>query len=180
MRQPSVIALFLILAATSATAEDLTNCNTAEVAQQEGSFEMAIESWTRCINEGDLTRDHLKAAYNNRGNAYTHAGDYEQAVQDYGHVIDLDPEYTPAYNGRCWTLALMLRPKDALKDCNRSLSLDPSFFHALDSRALVYWMLNDYTLARLDLKQAREIDPSRPDWSERFGEFEDLISGREI
>ena len=76
MRQPSVIALFLILAATSATAEDLTNCNTAEVAQQEGSFEMAIESWTRCINEGDLTRDHLKAAYNNRGNAYCPSSEF--------------------------------------------------------------------------------------------------------
>lgn len=180
MHQPYAIALFLILAATSANAEDLANCNSAEAAQKKGGYEMAIESWTRCIHEGDLTRDHLKAAYNNRGNAYTHEGDYERAVQDYDRVIDLDPEYTPAYNGRCWALAQMFRPKDALRDCNKSLSLDPEFFHALDSRALVYWMLHDYSLARLDLKQAREIDPSRPTWNERFQEFEDLVSGRQI
>jgi hypothetical protein len=40
------------------------------------------------------------SAYNDRGNAYRHKGDYARAIADYTQAISLNPNYASAYNNR--------------------------------------------------------------------------------
>ena len=64
----------------------------------------------------------------------------------------------------------------ALADCDESLRLNPDDATALDSRAFAYWLLEKQEKARLDLELARELDPARPTWEDRFAEFEKKFS----
>jgi Flp pilus assembly protein TadD len=43
-------------------------------------------------------------AFNNRGNIYTKLKQFEKAIQDYNQAIELDPEYTHAFNNRFFKL----------------------------------------------------------------------------
>ena len=45
----------------------------------------------------------------------------------------------------------------------------------LDNRALAYWLLGEHDKAQRDLELAREINPSRPTWQERFREFDEIF-----
>ncbi len=69
----------------------------------------------------------------------------------------------------------MRRAEEALPDYDKALRLLPDQPEILDSRALAYWLLDEHDKAQQDLERAREIDPSRPVWQERFREFEGMF-----
>ena len=48
---------------------------------------------------------------------------------------------------------------------------------ALDSRALVHWLMSRDELARADLERARALNPSFRPWQERFKDFEKMFFG---
>ena len=53
----------------------------------------AIKHYTEAIKlKPDFTE-----AYNNRGNAYYHIGDYNRAIEDYDKAIEIQPDYANAY-----------------------------------------------------------------------------------
>lgn len=115
-------------------------------------------------------------ARTNRGMAHIAKGAFVQALLDYDMAIELDPAYGPAYASRCWLFGFMGYGDTALADCDESLRLNPLDAAALDSRAFAYWLLEEQERARLDLELAREIDPARPNWEDRFAEFEKKFS----
>ena len=44
-------------------------------------------------------------AYYGRGNAYSRLSEYDHAIQDYDKVVELDPKFLLAYEGRgCYLL----------------------------------------------------------------------------
>ncbi len=83
MRLLVVIALSFALYVTNARSEDPEYCYTGLEAHESGNHELAINSYTRCIDLGDLTVGNLAAAYFNRANAYYDMRDYDQAILDY-------------------------------------------------------------------------------------------------
>ena len=175
MNMLAVGALVLLAATGDAPIENLEYCFKGVAAQQAGDHGLAVEQITRCIERGALETPNLVVAHYNRGYAHAAAGDHEKAARDYGEAIRLDPAYAPAYNGRCWSRALLRRPEGALADCDESLRLSPDLPTTLDSRALAYWLLGHRGEARRDLERARAFDPSLPSWEERFRAFEDLF-----
>lgn len=100
---------------------------------------------------------------------YQSLGDYPAALdqidQWLGHHT-LRDEQAMGLNNRCWLRAIFNRDlQEALKDCNRALSLrmtaqkDPD---ALDSRGLVYLRLGSLKNAVEDYDSALQINPKIP------------------
>src|SRR5262249_38751328 len=64
------------------------------------SPDIQIGGCTALIDAGKETPQTLVIAYNNRGNAYTAKGEYDNAIQDYDQSIKLNPNYARAFNNR--------------------------------------------------------------------------------
>lgn len=71
--------------------------------------------------------------YNNRGNAHTETGDWEQAIQE-----------------------------QALADYNKALKLDPNYADAYYQRGLLYGAFGDHEQAALNFKRYLELVPDAP------------------
>ncbi|WP_420136484.1 aspartyl protease family protein [Sphingomonas sp.] len=76
-----------------------------------------------------------------------------------------DADRASAYNGRCWSRALLNRELErALSDCNTALRLRPGYPAFLDSRALVQLRLGRLDAAIADYDAALTLTP-RNAWS---------------
>jgi len=137
-------------------------------------YEQAVRDFTEGIRLAPQASG-LELVFFYRGLAYEEMGNYEKSIADYTKAIDLDPDFWDPLSARCWVYGLVRRPHDALRDCNESLRLMPDDPGTLDSRALAFWLLGEQDKARSDLEEARRIDPSLPDWQQRFREFEELL-----
>ncbi len=151
------------------------DCQKADSALGEGDYSLAIDHYLSCIDSGDLPDKVLAAVYHHLGNAYSAKDNHYQAIEDYSEAIALDPNYAWAYNNRCWSYGVLRRAEEALPDCDEALRLLPDQPEMLDSRALVYWLLDENAKARQDLVRAHQLDPSLPTWQERFREFEGMF-----
>ena len=68
-------------------------------------------------------------------------------------------------------LRSVVEPRKALDDCTISLGIRPNDAYTLDSRAYVYWQLDNLDAARLDLEHARRLNGYIKPWQIRFKEF---------
>jgi len=82
----------------------------------------AISACSTVIQSGDpsLRQDALI----NRGLAYTSRRWYTQALADFDALVKLNPKLSGAWNSRGWVYLKMDRPKEALADFDRALSLE--------------------------------------------------------
>lgn len=88
--------LFLAFGVTAAHA-DMSACASAYVKK---SVDERIELYTICIRSGDMSRENLSGAFNNRGQAYLEKGDEAQAFSDFSNSIKYDPKWGTAYLNR--------------------------------------------------------------------------------
>ncbi len=89
------------------------------------------------------------------------AGRKDAAITTIDAAIAAKPGAPDLLNSRCWlkgTLNVML--DTALKDCTKAIALSDSSEKVLDSRAMVYFRLNQMDDALADLNTALEQDPS--------------------
>lgn len=102
------------------------------------------------------------------GSMLTAADDYDGALLNFDAWLKAHPEDASrpaAFNGRCWTRALLNRELDrALDDCNAAIRLRRDNAAFLDSRALVRLRRGELTLALADYDAAIRIAP-RQAWS---------------
>jgi tetratricopeptide (TPR) repeat protein len=56
-----------------------------------------------------------------RGTAYADLKQFKKAIQDYNQAIELDPEYTHAFNNRGFAYADLKQFKKAIQDYNQAL-----------------------------------------------------------
>jgi len=104
-------------------------------------------------NPNDLNK------YYNRGNVYRHMGKYEQAIEEYNRVIELDSEYTNAYFFRGiihWNLG---KYEQALEDYDRVIQINPKHAVAYNNRGDSYLKLGQYEQAIENYEQAIQLDP---------------------
>jgi tetratricopeptide (TPR) repeat protein len=99
-------------------------------------------------------------AYLFRGNLHQDKGQYDAAIDDFSRALDLQPNSFDAYNGRCWTRALIGKDlQAALADCNSALGLNSAAAEAVDSRGLVYFRLGQFAQAISDYSAALSFNP---------------------
>jgi tetratricopeptide (TPR) repeat protein len=87
-------------------------------------------------------------------------GDKEYAIKTINAAIAETPGNPELLNSRCWLKGTMNTMLDtALKDCTKAIALSDSAEKVLDSRAMVYFRMNQFDDALADLNAALEQSP---------------------
>jgi tetratricopeptide (TPR) repeat protein len=95
-------------------------------------------------------------------------GRFQEAVVQYRKALDVAPARAPYWNGLCWARAGTGQHLDqALKECNRALSLQPGAAGALNSRGLVHLRLKQFDRSVADYSASLAVGPLQA--SARFG-----------
>lgn len=124
-----------------------------------GKHARAIEDYDRVLR---VKRDDPHTL-TSRGQAYSAIGEYAHAIEDYDHVLRMKPNDRYALSSRCWARAIWGQQLDlALADCNQSLKKRPKSAETLDSRALLYFRLNEFTAAITNCNAALAVNPKLP------------------
>src|SRR5664279_4101309 len=132
------------------------------------SPEPQIRGCTAIINSGDLKKNGVATAYNNRGDAYAARGDNDLALLDYDQSIKENPAYAKPYNNRGVARLRKGEYDKALEDLNEAISLDPKFASAFANRAATYQKKNDFDRAERDYDEALRLNPDlKAIWSAR-------------
>lgn len=98
-------------------------------------------------------------AYNNRGNAYTDRGLYDQAIRDYDKALALDPRHVATYRNRGIAYEKKGLRDLAIEDYDRAVQLDPKNPMSYHSRAIAYANKDLYWRAIRDYNRAVALKP---------------------
>jgi tetratricopeptide (TPR) repeat protein len=93
------------------------------------------------------------------GNRAFAGEDFETAITDYSHAIDLDPQFAAAYVARGNAHLSLMEYDQALANYNLSIAKDPQYPSAYFSRATMHWLLGELAKAEEDYRGAVERDP---------------------
>jgi tetratricopeptide (TPR) repeat protein len=92
------------------------------------------------------------------------SGGKQQAIQEFGKAIQLNPQYANAYFTRAYLYEQLGEVQRALSDYNKAINLDPKFTSAYSNRGLLkVERLNDPQGALADYNQALTINANYAD-----------------
>jgi tetratricopeptide (TPR) repeat protein len=95
-----------------------------------------------------------------KGNAYLVSNDVQKAIEASTIAINLDQNYGEAYLLRCGLYMTLDRYDEAISDCNRAMTLDPTFAASVYSlRGHAYTNKGEYDQAIADCNKALELRP---------------------
>jgi tetratricopeptide (TPR) repeat protein len=94
-------------------------------------------------------------------------GEFVQASEAYGFVINLNPDFALAYLGRgkCY-FVLDDEPQNALEEFNKAIAIDPNCAEAYTQRGRCYYHLNQMGRAIQEHSRAIEL---KPDYGKAYG-----------
>jgi tetratricopeptide (TPR) repeat protein len=98
----------------------------------------AINDFSQAIEIYGPDKPQSIPAWMSRGFLHFQTAKHQQAIDDFGHVIQLNPKATVAYNNRGYNLQQLGKPVDALADFNKAIELEPKYALAHQNRA---WLL---------------------------------------
>ncbi len=102
------------------------------------------------------------SAYNDRGRAYSHAGVWKRAIDDFTRALACDPTFLEALDNRALAHRMAGQIEQAIEDYGRALRLNPDSAHALARRAELLVLAEQYERAVADYTKAIEL---QPDWA---------------
>jgi len=148
--------IFLLLAlagpAWAQQNDDAAACN-SETADPDAK----IQSCSRAIKSGDLSREDLAVAYGNRGQAHYGKRQYDQAILDFDQAISLRPDAAAYYSrGKAYYRNDQYDP--AILDFGQAISLKPDAA-AYYYRAKAHNKKGEYDPAIQDYGQAIKLKP---------------------
>lgn len=124
------------------------------------SAESQIKGCTALINSGAPTSFGLAIAYNNRGNAYANSAEYDRAIEDYDHSLELNPRYVRAYNNRGVAYEKKREFGRAIENYDAATQLDSSYVIAVANRAGAFTKKREYERAVRDYDTVIKLQPS--------------------
>jgi tetratricopeptide (TPR) repeat protein len=102
------------------------------------------------------------ANYYNRGSAYAHLGEREQALSDFDRALRLNPRLAVAYYNRGFVYFGAGDYQQAVADFSEAVRLDPNFAAAYSNRGTSHGALGNIERALADFDRALELDPRLP------------------
>jgi len=97
-------------------------------------------------------------AYNNRGLSKYAEGDFDGALADFNHAIELQPKRADPYLNRGRIKSDRGDLPGAITDYDKAIALDPHLAMAFNNRGFVRMVLGDYTSAKGDYDRAIDLD----------------------
>jgi tetratricopeptide (TPR) repeat protein len=145
-----VMLMAILFGATAAWADPAADCH------QNADLDLRIRGCTTLIQANPRDAN----AYNDRGVAYSHKGEYDRAIADYNRAIERDRKYSHPYNNRGWAYYLKGDYDRAIGDASVAVSLDPKYKNAYHTRGEAYRAKGNYDRARADFNHALSLDPT--------------------
>lgn len=102
-------------------------------------------------------------AYKTRGKALSELKKYKEAIIDYNHAIELEPNVAELYNLRSMTKVGLEDYNGAMGDINRAIELEPNTATYYYGRALIKQAEEDYSGAVEDYSQVLKLGTDVPD-----------------
>jgi tetratricopeptide (TPR) repeat protein len=149
----ATVLLAIAFAPSGAKLQQVFVCGAAGV-----SPDIQIRACTVSVQSNEAPANRAVALFN-RGNAFVATGNFDQGIADYSQVIQLTPDYAPAYAGRCTAYNFKDSFDSAIADCNRALQLDPTNTTALYGRGYAFTETKDFDQAIADFTKAIQLNP---------------------
>ena len=96
-------------------------------------------------------------AYNNRGLAYLHKGNFDFAMQDFNRAIKLQPKLVGAYVNRAAAYLSKNEFNLAIESYTTVIGLNPELAMAYYSRGVAWLSLSEWEKAKADIAAAKKI-----------------------
>jgi tetratricopeptide (TPR) repeat protein len=143
----------------------------AEVARP-----VEAQIWTIWMEAGDPEADRLMIA----GLVAMRAGQYDLALETFGHLVEMAPDFAEGWNKRATVLFLVGRYADSVRDIGKVLALEPVHFGALSGLAMCEERLGKDAEALRALERTASIYPSMPGLTLRIKELRKRSEGEPI
>jgi tetratricopeptide (TPR) repeat protein/S1-C subfamily serine protease len=117
-------------------------------------YSEAVDAYSKAINIKPYP-----FIYKNRGVARSLLKDYEKAIEDFTHVINLDPEDAGVYVLRGTARSKRKEYEKAIADYDQAINLDPEYASAYYNRGNARSKRKEYEKAIEDYTQAINLDP---------------------
>ncbi|MEN8231117.1 MAG: tetratricopeptide repeat protein, partial [Thermodesulfobacteriota bacterium] len=101
--------------------------------------------------------------YNRQGEANLDKNNTKQAIRDFNHALEINPDYVDALVNRGSAFVLMGKYNDALKDFNHALSLEKKESEIYNIRGEIYLLNKMYAQAIKDFTTAIILNPMYSD-----------------
>jgi len=112
----------------------------------------------------DITTEKIESnsadVWFNKGFALNNLGKYQEAIEAFDRVVEMDPSNSYAWNNKGYALNNLGRYEDGLQAFAKALVMDPNNIYAWNNKA---WALNNlarYEDALLSSEKALEMDPN--------------------
>jgi tetratricopeptide (TPR) repeat protein len=99
-------------------------------------------------------------------------GQYEKAIVELNQCLTLVPDFSPAYNLRGKSRAILGRQTEALADFKKVISLSPGLAEGYKNAGFLYLLQNDPQEAKGYLEKAQALAPQDPKVNEALGKLE--------
>jgi tetratricopeptide (TPR) repeat protein len=140
-----------------------------DVLREKGNNDDATKAYRDALamikatpNLSSLNEDSMSDVYYRIGDMFEEAEQYQLAAEAFDAVTRIQPRNAKAWNGSCWSRAILGQLQDALADCNTSLQLEPNDPQVLDSRGFTYLKLGELDRSIADYDAALTISPRLP------------------
>ena len=99
--------------------------------------------------------------YIDRGQLYTHFGEFDNALSDLNQAIRINPNQAKSYNARAKTYAIIGDSESALEDFNSAIDREPVIGQHFRDRGVLYDILGESGRSASDFEIADSVDRSR-------------------
>lgn len=144
------------------------------------SADKRIKGCTAFIKTSSYLKQYEAKIYESRGNAFFDKKQYDRALKDYNHAIELDPTNSEILNSRGVVYQLKRKFVSAIKDYDRAILNSPSLAKVYYNRGTVFHLQVKYNLAIKDFDSAISLDPTHANYfGNRGNSYEQLGKGNE-
>ena len=137
-------------------------CPQANDAFEAAEYGVAVELYTKCLDDDDLPEPDLASIYSYRGDAYFELEAYEDALWDYTEVIGFNPDDAWAYVGRGYAYMEQGAFDNAISDFTVAIRLDPNDAWNYNNRCWTYGLNSMPEKALQDCNKALTLLPDEP------------------
>lgn len=108
----------------------------------------AVKDFSKAVEITGTNKPSAIPPLMSRGYLHFQQGKHDEAIRDFGAVIEINPKATVAFNNRGYNLLQLGKTVDALRDYDKAIELEPKYGLAHQNRA---WLL-----ATTDNQQLRD------------------------